>query len=82
MLRKLIIQPCFTKSVKLDNVCKLGLMIIDEPNTSINALACSKAEISSLCLKYELLLHCAESLKRNKIKQFVYRWQVYNITEF
>ena len=34
---------------------------------SINALACSKAEIQSLCIEYKLFLHCAESLKHDDI---------------
>ena len=35
---------------------------------SINTLAYSKAEIYSMCLKYEPLLPCTESLKRDKIE--------------
>ena len=36
---------------------------------SINTLDCSKAEIYRACAsKYEALLPCAESLKRDKIK--------------
>ena len=37
---------------------------------SINTLVSTKAEIQSLCLKYEPLLSCAESLKGDKIKSF------------
>ena len=35
---------------------------------SIDTVACSKAEIYSLCLKIFPLLPCTGSLKRNKIK--------------
>ena len=52
MIRKLIVHLCFTMSNKHSNTYKYVFM--DPKRThlpSINTLACSKAEVLSLCLK-------------------------------